>query len=94
MVNLNLTIVCLAQLASYYYKKSFPENDYQPDFLEEDIGDKNNGFVTNSKKIVQEKSCKVMIKRNQRFVLRFYQRNKYLHRQSGLYHLTVTSIHF
>ena len=36
----------LAQFASYCYKQSISEIDYQRDILKEDIDGKNNAFVT------------------------------------------------
>ena len=46
--------VRLAQFASYCYKQSISENDYQQEILKEDIDDENNAFVTElSKKCIK-----------------------------------------
>ena len=46
----SLKTFCLAQFASLYYKKTFSDNDYQPNILEENIGKENDSNTTLPKK--------------------------------------------
>ena len=82
--------VCLAQFASYYYKKSSPENDYQTEIIGEDIEDKDNDIAIGlPKKIVLEKSREVMTSRNQSWVLPHYKPSRKLHPEKFAYHLLL-----
>ena len=69
--------VCRVKFAAYYYKKSVSENDYQSYILEEDINYKDINFLIKfPKKITLKNTHEVMIRRNQRLVLRYYKPNR------------------
>ena len=73
-----LKTVCFAQFASLYYKKTSSDYDYQPNILEENIEKENDCNTTLQNKIVLKKSREVMIRRNQKLVLRYYKPNRQL----------------
>ena len=77
---------CFAGFAS---SRITSENHYQPDILEEAIDDKNNDFATEVPKQSLETSHEVIISRNQRLVLHYYQRNKHLYPERFIYHLLL-----
>ena len=81
----SLKTVCLAQFASLYYKKTSSDNDYRPDILEKE----NDCNTTLSKKIILKKSREVMIRRNQKLVLRYYKPNKQLYPETLAFHVLL-----
>ena len=81
----SLKTVCLAQFASLYYKKTSSDNDYRLDILEKE----NDCNTTLSKKIILKKSREVMIRRNQKLVLRYYKPNKQLYPETLVFHVLL-----
>ena len=85
----SLKTVCLAQFASLYCKKTSSDNDYQPNILEENIEKENDCNTALRKKIVVKKSREVMIRRNQKLVLRYYKPNRQLYPEKFAYHVLL-----
>ena len=81
--------LCLAQFASLYYKKTFSDNDYQPNILEENIEKENDCNTTLPKKIVLKNSREFMVRRNQKLVLRYYKPNRQLYPEKFAYHVLL-----
>ena len=79
-----ITENCLTQFASLYYKKTSSDNDYQPKILEE-----NDCNTTLPKNFVLKKSREVMIRRNQKLVLRYYKPNRQLYPEKFAYHVLL-----
>ena len=84
----SLKTVCPAQFASLYCKKT-SDNDYQPNILEENIEKENDCNTALRKKIVVKKSREVMIRRNQKLVLRYYKPNRQLYPEKFAYHVLL-----
>ena len=80
----SLKTACLGQFASLYYKKTSSDNDYQPKILEE-----NDCNTTLPKNFVLKKSREVMIRRNQKLVLRYYKPNRQLYPEKFAYHVLL-----
>ena len=70
-------------------QKTSLENNYQPHILEENIEKENDCNTTLSKKIVLKKSRYVMIRRNQKLVLRYYKPNRQLYPEKFAYHVLL-----
>ena len=70
-------------------EKASSENNYQPHILEENIEKENDCSTTLSKKIVLKKSRYVMIRRNQKLVLRYYKPNRQFYPEKFAYHVLL-----
>ena len=86
--------ICMFQKCLFFrlcivsLQNSISEHDYQPDLLEENIRDKDTHFsIRLSKKITLKYMHEVIIRRNQRLILRYYKHKKHLHPEKFGYHL-------
>ena len=70
-------------------QKTFSDNDYQPNILEENIEKENDCNTTLPKKIVLKNSREFMIRRNQKLVLRYYKPNRQLYPEKFAYHVLL-----
>ena len=70
-------------------QKTFSDNDYQPNILEENIEKENDCNTTLPKKIVLKNSREFMVRRNQKLVLRYYKPNRQLYPEKFAYHVLL-----
>ena len=70
-------------------QKTSSENNYHPHFLEKNIEKENDCNTTLSKKIVLKNSRYVMIRRNQKLVLRYYEPNRQFYPEKFAYHVLL-----